>query len=153
MGVFKKLIHELKFQRRRAYGREFGVLMAETLPFLPEDTLVISVPTASKRIRVRGYDQAALIARAFAAERNLTYINALIRTSQVDQIGKDRASRIKQMRSSIGINTTYPLKGRTVLLVDDVLTTGASVEASARLLRASGAKHVDAVVVARHLLG
>ena len=150
--MFKKLIHAMKFQRRRAYAREFGILLAETVPYLPEDTLVVSVPTASSRIRVRGYDQAALIAQSFARIRNLQYLRALVRTLQVDQIGKNRTLRIKQMASATELSTQVSLKGKSVLLVDDVLTTGASIEASARLLRTHGVKHVDAVVVARHLL-
>lgn len=151
-GVFKKLIHAMKFQRRRAYAREFGVMLADTIPYLPEDTIVVSIPTASSRIRTRGYDQAALIAQSFARARNLQYLNALIRTSQVDQIGKNRSSRIKQMASATELSTTVLVKGRSILLVDDVLTTGASIEAAAKLLRKNGAKHVDGVVVARHLL-
>jgi ComF family protein len=150
--VIKELVHIFKFQRKRAYAREFGVIMADTLPYLPDDTIVVSVPTAATRVRVRGYDQAALIAQSFAAQRNLVYKNILLRTSQVDQIGKDRAVRRKQMLTSVGIKSKHGIAGRSILLVDDVLTTGASLEASARLLRRSGAKHVDAVVVARHIL-
>ncbi len=151
-GVFKKLIHAMKFQRRRAYAREFGALLADALPYLPEDTLVVSVPTASSRIRARGYDQAALIAQSFAHARKLQYCNVLVRTSQVDLIGKNKSSRAKQMASATEVRTKTSLKGKSVLLVDDVLTTGASIESAAKLLRRNGAKHVDAVVVARHLL-
>lgn len=150
--VLKELILQLKFQRKRAYAREFGMYLAQALPYLPEDTIVVSVPTASKRIRARGYDQAALIAAAFARKKGLVYKNILVRTSQVDQIGKDRTSRIKQMRDSIRMDTGAHIRGTTVLLIDDVLTTGASLEAAARLLRAQGAKHVDAAIIARHML-
>lgn len=151
-GLLKELIIELKFQRKRAYAREFGAHLADSLPYLPAETIVVSIPTASNRIRARGYDQAELIARAFARNTNLTYRNIIVRTSRVDQIGKNRASRIKQMKDSIRIKEGVNLEGVSVLLIDDVLTTGASIEAAARLLRTHGAQHVDAAVVARHLL-
>jgi ComF family protein len=151
--ILKTLIHDMKFQRKRAYAREFGTILAQALPYLHESTVVVSVPTASTRIRRRGYDQAALIAQSFARTRNLRYQNALVRTSQVDLIGKDRSSRLKQMASATELRIQASFKGQSILLIDDVLTTGASIEAAARLLRKNGAQHVDAAVVARHMLG
>ena len=143
----------MKFQRRRAYARSFGVLLAQILPYLPEDTAVVPCPTASKRVRMRGFDQACLIAQSFAAERGLRYQPVLVRTTQVDQIGKRRSERLKQMAGSFRVRRPDTIKGSSILLIDDVLTTGATLEAAAAVLRAAGAKHVDAAVVGRHLLG
>jgi predicted amidophosphoribosyltransferase len=102
---------------------------------------------------MRGFDQAALIARSLASKKGLTYVSALQRTTQADQIGKRRADRLKQMAGSFRMVAPAKVRGATVLLVDDVLTTGATLESAAAELRRCGAKHVDAVVVARHLLG
>ncbi len=148
----KNLVRDMKFKRRRSYAREFGVVLAETVPFLPKNTLVVPIPTASGRVRKRGFDQAKLIAKVFAKNRSLPYADILIRTSQADQIGKRRNERIAQMKHSFGVVRPGCLLGVSVLLIDDVLTTGATVEAAAALVRKHGARHVDVAVVARHLL-
>lgn len=147
-GVLKDLIWQMKFERQRAHARLFGDYLDEALPYVAEGTLVTAMPTASDRIRRRSFDQAALIARVFARYRKLSYQSLLERTSQVDLIGKSRSERIRLMRSSLRLSASALLQGKTVLIIDDVLTTGASLEAAAQLLRTNGAKHVDAAVVA-----
>ena len=149
----KNLVRDMKFKRRRSCAREFGAVLAETLPFLPEETLVVPIPTASGRVRKRGFDQAKIIAKVFAHSRGLKYCEALVRTTQVDQIGKRRSDRIAQMQNSLIVSRPAEILGASVLLIDDVLTTGATLEVAAGLLRDQGALHVDAAVIARHLLG
>lgn len=151
-GTAKELIHALKYGRKRAFAHEFGEILAESLPYIPEDTLIMPIPTASSRIRVRGFDQAVLLAKAFSSSRVLPLTQGLRRTSQVDQIGKGRVQRLQQMKSSLAIGSESHIVGKNILLVDDVLTTGATLEAAASALRRSGAKHVDAAVIARRLL-
>ena len=146
------MIRALKFQRKRMLARQFGQYLSELLPHLDEDTIVVPVPTAARRIRRRGFDQAVVLARSFACRRGLPYLEVFARTSSVDQIGKRRTQRITQMEHSFALAASeVQIKGKTILLVDDVLTTGATLEAAARLLRKHGAAHVDAVVIARHL--
>lgn len=156
MGLYepplKELIKAIKYQRHRAYARAFGRILAEAIPYVPPETLIMPVPTATTRVRLRGFDQAALIAEAFAHQRSLPFVKALVRVSQSDQIGQQRAMRIKQMANSyrLALSPAH-LKNRSILLIDDVITTGATLEAAAKLLRENGALHIDAAVVARHL--
>lgn len=75
-----------------------------------------------------------------------------MRVGTQDQIGKRRSERFKQVQSSLTAKPNISLDGKSVLLVDDVLTTGATLEAAAAVLRRAGARHVDALVLARHLL-
>lgn len=152
-NALKELIYSMKYQRNRGYARQLGDLLAETIPYLPAQTLIISAPTAPKRIRQRGFDQAALIAQQVAAHHKLNYKPLLYRATQVDQIGKNRTQRYEQMRGSVKIHKPEQIQGKSILLIDDVLTTGATLEVTARILRENGAAHVDAAVVARHLLG
>lgn len=148
--VLKGLVTAMKLGRGRAIGRSLGNVCAEALPYVPSDTLVVAVPTAPRRVRRRGFDQSRLIAQALAIEKGLSVHTALSRRSNVDQIGKSRTERIKQMKHVFSVCGS--VEGKTVLLVDDIITTGATIESAARCLRDAGAAHVDAVTVARHLL-
>lgn len=150
--VLKALVSKMKFGRKRSYARIFGILLSSLLVYIPEDTIVVPVPTASSRVRRRGFDQSCLIASTLANTKGLSYVEALTRTSQEDQIGKRRIDRFKQMQNSLTVKSKIDLTGKNILLVDDVLTSGATLEAAAGLLRSSGANHVDAVVVTRRLL-
>ncbi len=156
LGVYKDdmklLIRAMKYNRQRALARVFGDYLAQTLPHLPEDTLVVPAPTASARVRQRGFDQAYLIAAQFASNRQLPFKPLLYRTSQVDLIGKSRVQRTTLMAKSLAVQHTAEVRGATILLIDDVLTTGSTLEAGATLLRDHGAKHIDGAVLARNLL-
>ncbi len=148
----KELVLQMKYQRKRETARLLGAYLAQKITYLPEDTLVVHLPTASSRVRRRGFDQAQLIAQSFAEARHLTYRNALQRTGQKELIGKRRIDRMKAMQGVFKLQANTTLSGKSILLVDDVLTTGASLESAATTLREAGAQHVAAVVVARRLL-
>lgn len=149
-GSTKQLVAAIKLGRKRHYAREFGIILADVLPYLPKETLVIGVPTASKRRRMRGFDQAEFLAAAFSREREFSYCQPFLRMSQTDQIGKRRSERLNQVQNSLKVIKPDLIKNSSILLLDDVLTTGATLEAAAKLLRKNGAKHVDAAVIARH---
>ncbi len=125
--------------------------MYRRLQYLPEGTLVVPIPTATERVRERGYDQARLLAKAVAARHNLLYMPLLLRVSQKRQLGAARSERFKNMAGAFRINgRTSP--GTHILLIDDVVTTGATLAEAARLLRADGAAHVDAATFAQTML-
>lgn len=90
-GQFKDLIAQMKLGRKRAVARQFGEYLAERLPYMSQDTLVVPVPTAQIRVRSRGFDHSVLIAKHLACIKDLPYQNVLRRTSSVDQIGKSRS--------------------------------------------------------------
>lgn len=144
----KQLVYALKFKRARAGASVMAAVMVEALPYLDADTLVIPVPTATKRARQRGYDQAELLAKTLAARQKLSYGRALNRLTQSRQVGSGRQQRREQLKTAFYVSKPEILRGRKVLLVDDVVTTGATLEAAARAARRSGAKSVSAVVFA-----
>lgn len=76
----------------------------------------------------------------------------LLRTDQKELIGKRRTERMKAMSDSFVLRPQSRIKGTLILLIDDVLTTGASLESAAKILRKNGALHVDGAVIARRLL-
>lgn len=148
--VLKEIVSTIKLGRGRAAARGLGRACAQALPYMHSDTCVAAIPTAPKRVRRRGFDHSVLIARTLAESKDMPMRTLLGRRSNVDQIGKRRRERIAQMQTVF--QASEPVKGKTILLVDDIITTGATIEAAARCLRDAGARHVDAVVVARHLL-
>lgn len=147
-GLARQLLHMYKFQRARAAAQTIAQAIADTLPYLPTGTVISYVPTATKRMRVRGYDHAELVAREVAQLKQLPFRRLTTRLTQSRQVGATRAVRLKQLEGAFAIVDDVP---REVLIIDDVVTTGATLEAVATLLRQHGARHVSAAVFAQKL--
>ncbi len=145
-GAAKLLVQKYKFGHARSAAPLIADFMIESLPYF-EDVVVVPVPTATVRIRQRGFDHADLLAKQLAHKINQRYVYALSRLGQTKQVGTKRAQRLAQLSQAFRAN--LPLDGARVLLVDDVLTTGATLSQAARILRQAGAKTVDAVVFAQ----
>jgi predicted amidophosphoribosyltransferase len=108
---------------------------------------IVPVPTAPLRVAMRGFDPAAEIAQALALKADLSVSACLVRRGGGRQVGKRRAQRI-------GHPPLIQARGKvpgSVLLIDDVLTTGATLSACARALRQSGAIRVAAITFTRRL--
>lgn len=147
----RKIIHLMKFK----YSAEAADLIAKelvnTLPALSPEYVVVHVPAATTHVRQRGFDHAARIARGLSRRTALPHLALLSRQGQLRQVGASRRTRLEQMRDVFYIKRPQDLLGARVLLVDDVLTTGATIEAAASVLKEAGARSVDAVVFARAL--
>jgi ComF family protein len=146
-GAAKTLVHRLKFERARTAADIAAHVMAIQLP-ARSDWLVTHAPTAPQRVRERGYDQAQLMARRLARLAGCEYASLLLRVSQHRQVGQTRKVRREQMAQAFWTVRTQQISGRHILLVDDVLTTGSTLEAAAATLKAAGAKRVSAAVFA-----
>jgi len=148
-GGAKQLVQDFKFERKQAAAQPIVLRMDEVLPFLGEDTIIVHVPTATSRVRLRGYDHAQLLARALTDRRKLTHLSLLTRQGQERQVGASRKQRLTQLDRAFIPIKPHLITGATILLVDDLVTTGATLEAAARCLRQAGAKTVSAVVFAQ----
>lgn len=146
-GRLKAAIGALKFHGARRGARDLARVLAMVVPILPETTVVCAVPTAPSRIRQRGYDHAGMLARDFVRLRTLTYTPLLSRRTSSRQVGADRRRRLAQAREAFDIKETAPIP-ESVLIIDDVITTGATVEAAARCLKKAGVKTVYVAAVA-----
>ncbi len=146
-GVARALVTALKFRRLLAVTD----VMADRIEWLaPGDLLsgaIVSVPAAPPRMRRRGFDPAGELGAALAARLGVEPVACLVRRGSGHQLGRRRAERIGHPPRIEAIAEAP----RSVLLVDDVLTTGATLGACAAALRGAGAKRVVAVTFTRRL--
>jgi len=146
-GVARDLVAALKFRRLLPVA----ALMAERIEWLAPAHLlsgaIVPVPPAALRRRRRGFDPTGELAAALAARLDLPLEPCLVRRGGGRQLGRRRAERIAHP-PRIQTRCAAP---RSVLLVDDVLTTGATLTACAKALRAAGAARVVALTFARRL--
>lgn len=144
----RELVYALKFARAQASARIIAQRLDEAVPYLPGNTVITYIPTATSRVRIRGYDQARLIAVEFASLRKLPCQRLLIRIGQTRQVRSSRAQRALQATKNylpISKDITY----RDVVLIDDILTTGATLEAAAKVLKGAGVKNVYGAIFAQ----
>ena len=150
----------LKHGGRRDLARPLGSLLAQRVREVQERevlaldprAIVVSVPLHPARHFVRGYDQAGLLARAMALELGLLCVRGLRRTRATSPQGAPgSSSRLANVRGAFALRRGLKqrLAGRTVLLVDDVVTSGATANECARCLHVGGAGEVIAVCLAR----
>jgi ComF family protein len=149
--LLEKLVYVYKFKRAKAAAIPLAELLDSTLPYLSEAVLV-PIPTASNRIRQRGYDQVVLLVQKLAKIRQMSVSLVLVRNQQSRQLGSGRSQRIQQAKGAFVVKDPNLIKGKTVIVVDDVLTTGATLENAARLLRKAGVANVYGLVVAQQQL-
>lgn len=150
-GALQRLIDRYKFQNARAAAIELAELMHLYLPSLPGSTVVVPVPTSRSHSRQRGYDHMYLIAKAFASRRNLPCESLLIKTAAYTQHRANRAQRLRQSQHSFEVVGAID-PSKEYLLIDDVLTTGATVQNTARALKDAGATIIRVVAIARQPL-
>lgn len=107
------------------------------------------VPTATSRVRRRGYDQALLLARRLSHETHSQCVIGLLRITQSQQVDASREQRLKQLAAAFRVTRMRAVRGKHIILIDDVVTMGATLEAAASSLRAAGAGRIDALVFAQ----
>jgi len=147
-GALRSIVHALKYDGRRSVARPLALLMRErAADLLVEAELVVAVPLHRSRLAARGFNQAADLARHLG----LPVVRALRRSrATATQTGLPAAQRHRNVRDAfIATRHASAVLGRSVLLVDDVSTTGATLEACARTLKQAGARRVLAVTAAR----
>jgi len=116
-----------------------------------DDYLIVPIPTATSRMRQRGFGHAELLAKQLAWQLRLERREVLRRLGQTRQLGATRETRLRQLKDSFAVRRPSAVKNRKVLLIDDVLTTGGTVIAAAQAVRAAGASRVDALLFAKRL--
>lgn len=150
-GPVESAIHRFKYQGWRRLAGPLALLMAERLAVEGlAARFVVGVPLHPARLRERGFDQAGLLARELRRSMALASPpGRLVRTRHTPpQVGHDRVWRLANVRAAFEWRGG-PLEGSPVLLVDDVATTGATLDACASALRAGGSGPVTGISIAR----
>jgi ComF family protein len=153
-GVFeeplRELVHLFKYAGVTALARPLGRLLRRALPRDRRFDLIVPTPLHWRRRWTRGYNQAMLLARELAPTLGLKPVNALRRTRATStQTGLSRTARRANVAGAFTVWDASLVRGRRVLLVDDVMTTGATLRACAAALKRAGAQSVSIAVLAR----
>jgi ComF family protein len=133
-GVVQRLLHELKYNNRPEIGVRIGNLYAHELVdagYQDSFDLIVPVPLHSSRLRKRGYNQSAKFAEGLAEVLRVPWEESIAvrRQSTSTQTRKGRAARWDNVSSAFSSPSSHRIKGQRILLVDDVITTGATLEA------------------------
>jgi ComF family protein len=150
-GVARQAVHTLKFRSGRSLAPVLGGLLREHLQRRPLRADVLApVPMARARLRERGYNQSALLAEQVVDLVGGTLVVDLLeKQDRPPQRTLSAAERGTNLRNAISCQKPHEVVGRRVLLVDDVMTTGATLSACAEVLDKAGAAAIFGLVFAR----
>lgn len=150
----RSLVHALKYQNALVLAGYMGEQMAARFAAYPELSgadCVMAVPLFPARYRKRGFNQSELLARAFASALHLPVEASNLRrvrdTGSQTKLGRE--ARLKNVAGAFICKNPARVRGKTILLIDDVCTTGATLEACAIALKQAGAKRVFGFTYAR----
>ena len=144
------LVHDYKYHSVRALAKPLAEILDQTLPSTNNLVIIIPLPTISKHIRERGFDHTLLLAKKLAKKRpNYQVSKLLVRANNTMQVGSSRSERIAQTDQAYTIKNSIHLNPNTTyLLLDDVWTTGASMQSAIKKLRHAGAHKITLALLA-----
>jgi competence protein ComFC len=146
-------LHTMKYRRNIGFGEALAIQMADYVRSLgwPIDML-IPVPLGNKRLKERGYNQVALVARPLAYQLGLRYEpGALVKARETrSQVGLSISQRSENVQDAYQADSQF-VKGKSILIMDDVATTGSTISACTAALLSAGAREVYVLTIARAL--
>ena len=148
--VLKKALWLLKYRGAKQLAKPLAELIKERMWKKLEtgDWLIVPVPLSKNKLRHRGYNQAELIAKELSDNVRADILFKKFHTKSQVEV-KDKEERLANIIGSFAIKNPEKIKGKKIILIDDVLTTGATMREAKKVLKQAGAKKVIGVVVAR----
>lgn len=151
-GRLQQLLHALKYSNHPELGEMLGEVYGEELQqsgFDQKFNVIVPVPLHPTRKRKRGYNQSEEFAKGLTKSLNAPLADALIRTVKTEtQTKKTKLNRWQNVSEVFQVNDIHQIQNQHVLLVDDVITTGATIEACCQVLLAQGAATVSVASIA-----
>lgn len=152
-GIIKEAIRRYKFSNKSSYYRVFGKLLSDKVKKMTnfwKFDIIISVPLHKDRESFRGYNQSYLISKILSKglgiEESSYLLKRMVRTDTQSLLSRNE--RIFNVRGAFKVADPGKVKGKTILLVDDILTTGSTINECSRVLKENGASCVVAAVIA-----
>lgn len=148
------LIHQYKYDGKSFDAKLLVNLMIDRLPDTPLTNLIfLPIPLHEKKLRERGYNQSALLAKQLSKRSGARYQEGWIvkAESTPSQQGLDRRARLKNLAEAFSLPSPDDIRHQHIMLIDDVMTTGATLETVAKLLKRAGAASVHGWVIAKAL--
>lgn len=150
-GPIREALHHLKYNNDIGLGEVLAHYLVETFQQQKWDAdIVTAVPLSKRRLRSRGYNQAEELARPFAAMIHKPYMGNIVKRvvdtrSQIDLSAEERRENVY---GAFYANSMF-IKAKSVIIIDDVSTTGSTISECARALRKAGAREIHAITLAR----
>jgi ComF family protein len=149
-GTLQQLIHLFKYAKVETLGQPLSRFLLQALPLEANFDLIIAMPMHWRKRWERGFNQAELLAAPVARRYGLPLANNLRRARYTrSQAGLTESGRRENLRGSFRLHRPEQIKGKRILLIDDVFTTGSTLRAAAAILKSAGAAHVAALTLAR----
>jgi len=149
-GVLLDAIHRFKYNGKTSIAKPLGSIMADRLPPNNYD-IIVPVPLHKKRLKHRGFNQSLLLARKISKRHKIPidYLNLIRERLTEPQIKLKGKERLKNVKGAFAVRDKSVFKNKNVLIIDDVYTTGATINECARVLKKAGVKGVYALTLAR----
>jgi len=149
LTVLKRVIDAYKFEHVKAASDSLADLLDGRLPLLPENTVIVPIPTASSHIRQRGYDHIDILARLLAKRREVPVAYLLERSSNTTQHRLNKSERQQEASGAFQITKDVTIDPDTpLLIIDDIITTGSTISSAAKALTNAGVKTVFVAALA-----
>lgn len=141
------LVKRYKFESNMLGFATIAKIISDSIPEVPTSTIVVPVPTIRRHVNDRGFDHTKLLAKQIAGIKKCKFRQILRRDTETKQVGATKTERLRQAKKAF--TCRYDLSSESpYLLIDDVATTGATLQEAAKVLRSKGAKTVWAAVLA-----
>ncbi len=153
-GTAQKLVHQIKYKGQKEAGEQIGYWYGEelktTFPLITDADFVVGVPLHRSRLQQRGYNQADWIGKGLADGLGIPFSDdVLVRNRYAgSQTRRSRLERYKNVNAVFAVTTPTDVLGKHIIIADDVLTTGATIEACAQVLIDAGCRTVGVITIA-----